>query len=147
MVSKGMLSPLQIQLCDIQGRLFELSLTKGLFSERFIQLFMNSVCVANYDQEYNRLQWAGEEYILEELIDECKDKLVSGKTYTKDEMYWIGYTYRYWHFTTGESSKKIIKRAPAKIMKNGYARLHTIDVALAIEDLIQLAKQTASKRG
>ena len=131
--------PLQLQLCDIQGRLFELSLTKGFASETFIKLYMKSQTAADYGLTYNRLQWAGEEYLLEELMDECKDKLAAGEQYSKDEMFWIGYTYSYWHFVTGESGKEIVAQAPPKIMKRAYAGLHTIDMSLAIEDLQQLA--------
>jgi len=135
-----MFGPLEMQLCDIQGRLFELSLRNGLDSERFITLFMKSKCAADYDMSYNRLQWMGEEYILEELIDECGDKLIQGEQYSEDQMFWIGYTYRYWHFLTGESSKKIIFQVPAEIMRRGYAGFHTEDMTLAIEDLKILAK-------
>jgi len=135
-----MFGPLEMQLCSIQGKLFELSLQKGFASGNFITLFMRSKCAADYDMSYNRLQWMGEEYILEELIDECGDKLVQGELYSEDQMFWIGYTYRYWHFLTGESSKKIVAQAPAKIMRGGYAGFHTQAMELAIEDLKLLAK-------
>lgn len=135
-----MLDSLQLQRCDIQGRLFELSLLKDFASENFITLYMKSQCAADYGLKYNRLQWAGEEYILEEFIDECKDKLVSGEQYSKDEMFWIGYTYAYWHILTGESGKKILSQASAKTMRSSYAGLHTVDMSLAIEDLKQIAK-------
>lgn len=141
-----MQDPLKLQLCDIQGRLFELSLREGFASESFITVFMRSGCAADYDMDYNRLQWMGEEYILSELIEECGGKLVRGEQYSKDEIYWIGYTYRYWHFLTGESSKKILSQAPAKIMKRGYAGFHTEDVSMAIEDLKQLAESRKRTR-
>ena len=60
----------QRQLCDIQGRLFELALRSGYDCPAFIQAFMNSRTAAALDDTYDRLQWAGEEYILEELNDE-----------------------------------------------------------------------------
>lgn len=60
------------QLCDIQGRLFELALKTGLDCPAFIEAFMNSKTAAALDDVYDRLQWAGEEYILEELDDEVK---------------------------------------------------------------------------
>ena len=135
-----MLDSLQLQLCDIQGRLFELSLTTDISSESFIKSYMNSKCAADYGLEYNRFQWAGKEYLLEEIMDECKDKLIHGEQYSKDEMFWIGYTYSYWHFLTGESSKRIVAQAPPKLMKRAYAGMHTMDMQLAIEDLKQLAK-------
>ena len=140
-----MLDTLQLQLSDIQGRLFELSLTKGFNSENFITLYMKSKTAADYGLKYNRLQWAGEEYLLEELIDECKEKMTVGTQYSKDEMFWIGYTYSYWHFLTGESSKKIVTQAPPKIMKRAYAGMHTMDMQLAIEDLKQLANKKKDK--
>jgi hypothetical protein len=102
---------------------------------------MRSRNAADYDMSYNRIQWAGEEYILEELMNEHKAKLTSGRQYSKDEMYWIGYTYRYWHFLTGESSKSISKQVPAKIMRMGYEGFHTEDTALAVEDLKRLAEE------
>ena len=58
----------QWQLCDIQGRLFELALKNGYDCPMFIQAFMNSRTAAALDDTYDRLQWAGEEYILEELL-------------------------------------------------------------------------------
>ena len=141
-----MFGRLELQLCNIQGKLFENSLKKGFASESFISQFMRSKCAADYDMSYNRLQWLGEEYIMEELIDECGDRLVPGEQYSKDQMFWIGYTYRYWHFLTGESSKKIVSQVPAKVMRRGYAGFHTEDMTLAIEDLKTVAKGRTAKR-
>ena len=67
------------QLCDIQGRLFELSLTHGYDSPAFINTFMNSRAAA-LDDTYDRLQWAGEEYILEELEEESGGLKKAGET-------------------------------------------------------------------
>ena len=76
------------QLCDIQGRLFELALRSGLDCPSFIESFMNSKTAASLDDVYDRLQWAGEEYILEELNDEVKGLRKAGTTYTVEVMYW-----------------------------------------------------------
>ena len=54
------------QLCDIQGRLFELALKAGADCPLFIESFMNSKTAAALDDVYDRLQWAGEEYIFED---------------------------------------------------------------------------------
>ena len=63
------------------------------------------------DDVYDRLQWAGEEYILEELDDEVKGLGKAGITYSQEVMYWAGYTYRYWHYYTNECSREIYKTA------------------------------------
>jgi hypothetical protein len=140
------LDSLKLQLCDIQGRLFELSLKEGFASERFIDLYMRSRCAAEYDMDYNRLQWAGEEYIMEEFIDEMNGKLTFGKQYSGDAVYWIGYTYRYWNFLTGESSRRISSQVPAKIMCLGYPGLHTEDMTLAVDDLKRLASERRERK-
>ena len=45
---------IQLKLCDIQGRLFELSLQAGYDSEDFMKRFMRSKVARDLDSEYNR---------------------------------------------------------------------------------------------
>lgn len=125
----------QFGLCDIQGRLFELALKNGYDCQDFIEKFMNSKTADALDEPYDRLQWAGEEYILEELNEEVGGFEVAGTTYHNEIMYWAGYTYRYWHYYTGESSKGIYAIADAETMAIGYLGLHTLDVEMAIDRL------------
>lgn len=123
------------QLCDIQGRLFELALAGGLDCPSFIESFMNSKAAAALDDVYDRLQWAGEEYILEELHDEVHGLKKAGISYSTDVMYWTGYTYRYWHYYTKETSRAIYQIADAKTMNDCWLGFHTLDVEMAIDNL------------
>ena len=133
---------LQTKLCDIQGRLFELSSSAGLDSPSFIRSFMQSDVARGLDSKYNRYQWAGEEYLLEELADEKENELVqTGEQYPKEMLFWIGYIYRYWHYYTGESSRNIYKQAPANVMKRNYMLFHTVDPQLAVDDLREIYRQ------
>ena len=134
------LSGFERQLCDIQGRLFELSLKKDLNSEDFIQKFMNSKTCEFLDMPYDRLQWAGEEYILENLLEETQIK-TAGIKYNKEVLFWIGYTYRYWHLLTGENGRDIYAQADAKQMDECYLGFHALDVGMAIEDLKEIYRQ------
>ncbi len=52
---------LQLKLCDIQGRLFELSAEKKYSSAAFAKAFMTSNTARELDSNYNRMQWAGED--------------------------------------------------------------------------------------
>ena len=54
------MNEIQLKLCDIQGRLFELSVDRQLGSAGFIKTFMNSETAKALDSTYNRMQWAGE---------------------------------------------------------------------------------------
>lgn len=129
---------IQLKLCDIQGRLFERSTPYA--SEEFIRDFMNSEVAEHLDSPYNKLQWMGEEYLIEELRDE-KDLSTEGEKYSSDVLYWIGYLYRYWACTRKEKSKRIYRQAPAKTMKRNYLIFHTFDPDVAIDDLIEISKQ------
>ncbi|MGN1126827.1 MAG: hypothetical protein ACI4RI_05245 [Ruminococcus sp.] len=136
-----MMNEIELKLCDIQGRLFELSVDNNLDSTSFVKNFMLSETAKDLDSEYNRMQWAGEEYLLEEVTSKEDINQNNAEVVSKEIMYWIGYIYRYWHYYTGESSTKIYKQAPFKTMKRNYMMFHTMDPVLAIEDLKEIHKQ------
>ena len=101
------LDEIALKLCDIQGRLFELSANQKYDSIKFIRVFMNSDVSRALDSKYNRMQWAGEEYLLEEVVDNAGNKVsVGGEVFSKDVLYWIGYIYRYWHYYSGEDGRR-----------------------------------------
>ena len=133
---------IQLKLCDIQGRLFERSTAYA--SENFIRDFMNSQVAEHLDSPYNKLQWMGEEYLLDELRDE-KTPCLNGEKYSSDVLYWIGYLYRYWAISRSEQSRKIYRKAPAKTMKRNYMAFHTVDPDIAIDDLIEINRQRQGK--
>ena len=136
------MNELQLKMCDIQGRLFELSADRKFSSAYFVKAFMTSDTAKELDSEYNRMQWAGEEYLLEEILEKTGDVFAAdGQIFPKDILYWIGYLYRYWHYYTGESSAKIYKQAPVETMVRNYMIFHTMDPALAIEDLKEIYNQ------
>ena len=127
---KKELSTFELQLCDIQGRLFELALKNNIQYPDFAEKYMNSETAKFMDYPYDRMQWAGEEYILENLMD-----------YDQEEVYWMGYVYRYWHFYTGESSRQIYSQADGPLMRSCYLGFHTLDPAMAVEDLKEIYNQ------
>ena len=97
---------------------------------------MKSATAKALDSTYNRMQWAGEEYLLEEVIDEAGVRFNKlGETYTEETIYWIGYIYRYCHYMTGESSKEIYKQAPVKVMTQNYAKFYMRTPEEAIEQI------------
>lgn len=74
---------LQLKICDVQGRLFELSRKACYDSGPFISSFMRSRLAKSLDSVYNRMQWSGEEYLLEELESEVPTLPVTGALYEK----------------------------------------------------------------
>lgn len=133
---------IELKLCDIQGRLFELSSDAGYDSACFARVFMYSRTAKELDEKYNRMQWAGEEYLLEEITANAGKKLKkSDEIFSKNVLYWIGYIYRYWHYYTNESSAEIYKQANVNTMKRNYMMFHTMAPELAIEDLKEIYQQ------
>ena len=137
------MNELQLKMCDIQGRLFELSAERKYSSSVFIKEFMTSPVAKSLDSKFNHMQWAGEEYLLDEIVSSVGTEVFSkgGTILSKDVLYWIGYIYRYWHFYTGEDSAKIYKQAPYDIMKRNYMIFHTMAPELAVEDLKEIYNQ------
>ena len=139
------MNELQLKLCDIQGRLFELSAEKKFNSADFIKTFMTSDTAKELDSTYNRMQWAGEEYLLEEVAFAADESLTrNGEVFSAEVLYWIDYIYRYWHYYNGDDSAKIYKQAPAQTMKRNYMMLYTMDLVLAIEDLKEIHNQKSN---
>ena len=131
-----MLDVFELTLCDMQGKLFEMSANEGFSSEAFIKTFMLSDTAADLDKLFNHMQWAGQGYIIDRLREQNADTLEKGgKLYNNETLYWSGYLYRYWHIYTGETSKEIYKQAPAKTMRAVYLMYHTMSPEMAIDRL------------
>ncbi|MGM9683470.1 MAG: hypothetical protein ACI3XQ_07715 [Eubacteriales bacterium] len=131
-----MLDVFELTLCDMQGKLFEMSANEGFSSEAFIKTFMLSDTAADLDKLFNHMQWAGQGYIIDRLREQNADTLeTDGELYDNETLYWSGYLYRYWHIYTGETSKEIYKQAPAKTMRAVYLMYHTMSPEMAIDRL------------
>ena len=141
-----MLDVFEMTLCDMQGKLFEMSASEGYSSEAFIKTFMQSKTAADLDMVFNHMQWAGQGYIIDRLKEENADTLVKDAVlYDNETLYWSGYLYRYWHFYTGESSKEIYKQAPASVMRSMYLMYHTMSPEMAIDRLKDTYKRKKVK--
>lgn len=142
-----MLDILEQTLCDMRGKLFEMSVEKGYSSEAFIKTFMHSKSAADLDMTFNHMQWAGQGYIMERLSEENAATLVKGSDlYDNETLYWIGYLYRYWHYYTGETSKEIYKQASASTMRSMYLMYHTMSPKMAIDRLKDTYRRKHEKK-
>jgi hypothetical protein len=88
------MNSLQLQLCDIQGRLFVLSGAKGYDSVLFIKAFMEGDIAKGLHLKYKCMQWADEEYLLAEIADDT-ELTIGGSVYDEEVLYWIGCLYHF----------------------------------------------------
>lgn len=130
-----MLTRDELLLCDIQGKLFELSAVRSYDSEFFAEAFMESNASLLLDNFKNIPVHLSTSVLMSLFERECKEKVYSKTNYHKEILYWMGYLYRYWNLFTGESSREIYQVAPASYMRVTYYAYHTLANELAIEKL------------
>ena len=135
------LNHFQLQLCRIQAKLFALAYGAGYEPRSFAAAFMNSQAASDLDADYDRMQWMGEEYILQDVVEKAGlEKTTSSDSVSAEALFWAGYLYRYWHFATGESSRTIHSQAPLDVLLDVYPGFHALSPEMAIEDLKGLRK-------
>jgi hypothetical protein len=125
-------------LCDIQASAFELSINRfNCSSEIYIRRFANS-SIATYFDNKTLLNESFSEYTVNDLLEEEYGKLDYGKNkYTKNEMYWIGYIYRYFCYTYNVCMKKAYRLIKPSELRGVYLPYHTLDSAQAIERILE----------
>lgn len=134
------LNHLQLQLCKIQAKLFALAYGSGFDPKAFVPAFMRSAAASGLDADYDRMQWAGEEYILQEVVETAGlTKKVGDDTVSAEALFWTGYLYRYWHYLTGETSAQIYAQAPLEVMLDVFPGMHALSPEMAVEDLKAMA--------
>lgn len=138
---------IESKLCEVQGSLFASFADTNYNPESLVKTFMTGELGKKYDSKYNCMQWFGEEYLLETLLDEYKDQLeVKTEEYSKDALFWMGYVYRFWHYYKNDTSKNIYRIAPFKTMNINYLMFHALSVEYAIDDLIEINRQKKRSR-
>ena len=125
----------QLGQCELQAGLFESLDRRNVDAKAFIRAFMNSEVAAGLDSPYDRMQWAGEEYLFQEVMDSAGLHVDSNcPRYDTEALFYAGWIYRYWHFKTGESSKEIYRQADENRILQAYG-LHTESNDMAVDDL------------
>lgn len=125
-------------LCEIQAKTFELSYeAQNTSSEIFIRRFMNSEAAKRLDN-MTVLQSNMQAADLLILIDEEYGRSEYGSVkYSPNELYWIGYIYRYYAYTYDKTSKQVYKTVKPKELRDLFLPYHTMDPAQAIDRILE----------
>ena len=125
-------------LCEIQAKAFELSATaQDTSSEVFIRRFLNSDAAKKMDNPAV-LQSNTQAADLLNLIDEEYGKSEYGSVkYRVNELYWIGYIYRYYAYTYDKTSKQVYKTVKPKELRGLFLPYRTMDPAQAIDRILE----------
>ena len=125
-------------LCEMQAKAFELSgIEQNTSSAVFIRRFMNSDVAKQLDNMAvlrSNMQAAD----ILKLIDEEYGKSEYGSVkYSLNELYWIGYIYRYYAYTYDKTSKQVYKIVKPKELRDLFLPYHTMDPAQAIDRILE----------
>ena len=125
-------------LCDIQAKTFELSFTEQkTSSEIFIRRFMNSDVAKQLDNLALLESNIQAQDILIMLDEEYGVSNYGSVKYTSNELYWIGYLYRYFAYTYNKTSVQVYKIIKPKDLRGLYLPYHTMDIAQAIDRILE----------
>ena len=135
-----------LQQCWIQARVFERADKAGYDMEAFAAAFMASEAAEGLDADYDRMQWAGEAYVLESVIRESglKPDAAGRRVYDREAIFWAGFIYRFWNFKTSEASRAIHAQFPLAEVLSVYPGFHTLDNNRAVDEMIELARKRAA---
>lgn len=125
-------------LCELQATAFENSIEKmDSSSEIFIRRFMKSEIAKRLDNESILESNIQANDILELINEEYGISNYGSVKYTRNEIYWIGYLYRYFAFTYELSSAQVYKIVKPKELRGLFLPYHTMDPAQAIERILE----------
>ena len=127
-----------ILLCTLQAETFEKSVEKmDTSSEIFIRRFMKSQIAKRFDNESILESNIQANDILELINEEYGISNYGSVKYTRNEMFWIGYIYRYFAFTYNMTSAQIYKIVKPKELRDLFLPYHTMDPAQGIERILE----------
>ena len=125
-------------LCDIQGKCFEQSvIDEECSSNVFIRRFMNSSFVNRMDNLSFLNETMSVEGILEEIDKEYGKSNYGKIKFSVNEMYWIGYIYRYLSYIYQIDSKNVYKIIKGSELRKLYSSYHTLDSLNAIDRILE----------
>ncbi|MCD8307737.1 MAG: antitoxin [Clostridia bacterium] len=121
-------------LCRIQGDMFRDSFRYAeCCSPMVIRRLMNSDFIKYLDSGYFLRMCSTPTDPFTEIEKQFGHSEYGKTKYTQDELYWIGYIYRYWCIKYNVSSKRLYKFLPANALRAMYPKYHTLPAAEAVE--------------
>ena len=88
--------------------------------------------------------------VFEELEYEFGASCYGKEKYSTEELYWIGYIYRYWCYTRELTSKQVYKIIKPKELRGLYFPYHSLDPKQAIDRILEakdIDESDYTKRG
>ena len=123
-----------LRLANFQATVFSGSLDlTSCSSGIFIRRFMNSELAKRIDQPGFLFDAMDMRDAISEIEEQYGKSNYGSERYSREELYWIGYIYRYWSYTSNQSSRKLYKTVKPDVLRKLYFPYHSLDPQQAIE--------------
>lgn len=127
-----------LKLCKIQAGIFEKSVTElECSSAIFVRRFMLSSVAKRMDDGSFLFESCSINEVFSEIENEFGKSNYGTEKISSEELYWIGYLYRYWCYTYQKTSKQLYKIIKMKELRTLYYPYHSLDPAQAIERILE----------
>ena len=126
------------KLCRAQAELFvsSISLT-NCSSAIFLRRFMNSSVAKRMDDGSYLFEASSNESVMAEIEEEFGKSDYGKVKFTENELYWMGYLYRYWCYTYEKTSKQVYRIMKPTELRELFFPYHSLDNAAAIERILE----------
>ena len=122
-----------LKSCSFQADIFEKSLHLTSCSSRiFIRRFMLSEFARRMDQSGMLFESIDNIQAIQEIELQYGPSAYGQSHYNADNMYWIGYLYRFWCYTELISSRQVYKIVKPDELNQLYLPYHSLDPGMAI---------------
>lgn len=127
-----------MKLCRAQAELFALSRSETECSSPvFIRQFMNSSLAKRLDGNGFLFESSSPSGMLQEIEDEYGKSAYGTKKYSVEELYWMGYLYRYWCYVFETPSTRVFKSIGARELHDLYFPYHSLDPEQAVRRIAE----------
>ena len=126
-------------LSRLQAMVFEASQeASACNSFMFIRRFMfSSFTLEEFDTGHILFDNETEYSIIKNIEAEYKESSYGKEKYSKNELYWIGYMYRYMAYTNELTSRQCFRIIKPNELRGLYNMYHTLDCSNAIDRILE----------
>lgn len=145
------LDDIGLKLCKMQAEIFEesVSLTR-CSSPIFLRRFMYSDVALRMDNVGFLFESCNIKAVIEDIDNQFGETDYGKERYGAEELYWMGYLYRYWCYTFEKNSRQVYKIIKPRELRGLYYPYHSLDPAQAIDRILeakQMKEQDFTRRG
>lgn len=127
-----------LKICRFQGELFSASLKMTECSSPvFLRRFLLSDVAKRMDNDGFRFESVNLIDVIDEVNEQYGESSYGKVRYGVDELYWIGYLYRYWAYTQEIGSKALYRMVKPATLRDLYLPYHSLDPKQAIERITE----------